>query len=308
MRIIGYLPSETSASTFSEFLGLQGISNVVEAEKDRWAVWIHSEDELEKATTLLSGFLGNPADPKFQGQARAATAENGTALREEPAATRRVFDRTKVFRLSLPYGIGPLTLLLVLACVAIWAVAWLHPDNDFLNSFFITKYDVHGNILSWKKGLPEIRHGEVWRLVTPIFLHEWTLTLPFHLLFNVYALFILGSIIEARRSTWLLGALVLVIAAISNLAQYAIGGGPNFCGISGVVYGLFGFIWIKGKFDPASGLYLHPQTVIIMLIWFFVGLSGLVGGIANTAHGAGLVVGMAWGFFSSLPALRNRAG
>src|SRR6266481_3742243 len=99
MRIIGYLPSETSASTFSEFLGVQGISNVVEAEKDRWAVWIHSEDELEKATALLSGFLGNPADPKFQGRARAATAVNGAALRGESAATRRVFDKTKVFRL-----------------------------------------------------------------------------------------------------------------------------------------------------------------------------------------------------------------
>ena len=45
--------------------------------------------------------------------------------------------------------------------------------------------------------------------------------------------------------------LVLVIAALSNLGQYFVSG-PNFCGISGVVYGLFGYIWMKGRFDPAS--------------------------------------------------------
>ena len=307
MRIIGYLPNETSASTFSDFLGVQGISNVVEAEKDGWAVWIHSEDELEKAKGLLSGFLGNPADPRFHGRAREAAALKERAIEEEAAAKRRVFDRRKVFRLSLPYGVGPLTLLLVLACVAIWAIAWLHADAAFLNNFFITKYEVHESTIRWIKGLPEIRHGEVWRLVAPILVHEWTLTVPFHLMFNMYALFILGSIIEARRSTWLLGGLVLVIAVVSNLAQYAIGGGPNFCGISGVVYGLLGYIWMKGRFDPESGLYLHPQTVVVMLIWFFVCLSGMVGSIANTAHGAGLIVGMVWGFLSSLPALRSRS-
>ena len=100
---------------------------------------------------------------------------------------------------------------------------------------------------------------------------------------------------------------VLVIAVLSNLAQYYISG-PYFCGISGVVYGLFGYIWMKGKFDPASGFYLHPQTVMMMLIFFVLCLTQLIPGIANTVHGVGLAVGVAWGFLASLPALRSRSG
>jgi len=56
---------------------------------------------------------------------------------------------------------------------------------------------------------------------------------------------------------------------------------------------------MKGKFDPGSGMFLHPQTVTMMLIWFFVCLVGLIPHIANTAHGVGLGVGVAWGFISS---------
>ena len=70
--------------------------------------------------------------------------------------------------------------------------------------------------------------------------------------------------------------------------------------MSGVVYGLLGYIWIRGKFDPGSGLYLHSSTVIMMLIWFFACLSGYLGQIANTAHTVGLLMGMAWGFVSGL--------
>ena len=96
-----------------------------------------------------------------------------------------------------------------------------------------------------------------------------------------------------------------MIAALSNLAQYSVGG-PYFCGISGVVYGLFGYIWMKSKFDPDSGFYVHPQTVMMMLLWFVLCLSKMIPNIANTVHGVGLAVGVAWGFLASLPALRRQ--
>ena len=80
--------------------------------------------------------------------------------------------------------------------------------------------------------------------------------------------------------------LVLVIAAVSNVGQYLMSG-PSFGGMSGVVYGLLGYVWMQGKFNPASGLALHKQTVTLMIIWFFLCLSGLMGNIANTeANGA----------------------
>ncbi len=93
-------------------------------------------------------------------------------------------------------------------------------------------------------------------------------------------------------------ALVLGIAATSNIGQYLVSG-PTFGGMSGVVFGLLGYIWMQGKFDPASGLELHPQTVMLMIGWFFLGLTGMIGNIANTAHGVGAVVGIAWGFLAA---------
>ena len=56
---------------------------------------------------------------------------------------------------------------------------------------------------------------------------------------------------------------------------------------------------MKGKFDPASKLALHRTTVMMMIGWYFLCLSGLVGHIANMAHTVGLVVGIAWGYLTS---------
>ena len=66
--------------------------------------------------------------------------------------------------------------------------------------------------------------------------------------------------------------------------------------MSGVVYGLLGYIWMRGKFDPGSGLYLHPSTVTMMIIWFFACFTPIIPNVANAAHAAGLVIGIAWGY------------
>jgi len=70
--------------------------------------------------------------------------------------------------------------------------------------------------------------------------------------------------------------------------------------MSGVVYGLLGYIWMRGKFDPGSGLYLHPTTLTMMIIWFFACFTPIVPHVANAAHAGGLVMGIAWGYLSSL--------
>src|SRR5262249_46234350 len=126
--------------------------------------------------------------------------------------------------------------------------------------------------------------------------------IPFlHILFNMLWLRDLGSMIEGRQSSLHLLLLVLIIGACSNLGQCYIGmKGPDFGGMSGVVYGLLGYIWIRGKFDPGSGLYLHPTTVWMMVIWFIACFTPFIPNIANSAHAVGLGMGMAWGYLSSL--------
>ena len=112
--MIGHLPSETSAAAFSDFLYVEGITNLIEAEKEGWAVWIHSEDQLEKARELFRTYLGNPKDPKYQKNSQRVTELKRREEREEEEAEKKVYTRDRVFRSVMPFGIGPLTFLLAL--------------------------------------------------------------------------------------------------------------------------------------------------------------------------------------------------
>jgi uncharacterized protein (TIGR03435 family) len=107
----------------------------------------------------------------------------------------------------------------------------------------------------------------------------------------------LGTIIEQHRGSRFLGLFVLVTGAVSNLVQYA-DSGPMFGGMSGVVYGLFGYVWVHDQASPSSGLYLNQNTVAIMIVWLVLGFAGLLGNVANMEHGAGLLVGVTWGSIS----------
>ncbi len=189
---------------------------------------------------------------------------------------------------SLP--VGPLTAVLLGLSGAVAIYTKLGKADAAVEHFLITRgyVDASGGVL------PEVMHGEVWRLLTPIFLH---FGVP-HILFNLLALKDLGSAIERGASTRLLLGLVIVSGVLSNLGQFAFAG-PFFGGMSGVVYALLGFVWMKAKFDPASGFHLSRQTVIMMIGWFFLCMTGALGHVANYAHGFGLGVGMIWGFVSA---------
>jgi GlpG protein len=148
-----------------------------------------------------------------------------------------------------------------------------------------------------------ITTGQVWRLVTPIFLHFGIL----HLAFNMLVLFDLASLIETRRGSLFLLMLVLVTAVGSNLAEYYLPNpmhpDPRFGGISGVNYALFGYAWIKGKYQPYLGIGVAPQTVTIMLFWLVLCFTPLMPNIANMAHVAGLIGGVS---FAYVPYLLKR--
>ena len=154
--------------------------------------------------------------------------------------------------------------------------------------------------------LASIKEGQVWRLITPIFIHFG----PWHILFNMLWLFQFGKQIENRYGTFWFAVLVIMTALVSNLLQCLVptqvgGSVPGLAsngqlimplgGMSGVVYGLFGFIWVKSMFDPESRFQLPQSTIVILVAWLFLG--GLViPGIANWAHGVGLAVGMLAGY------------
>ncbi len=292
MRQIHSFENSNLAQRFSDFLYLQGMENRVQEEDDgSYSLWIYSDDHIPKAQLLLTEFLANPLNPTYLVASPRASFKRFEDQKKNQVS--RVIDvRTQLFRKST--GMGWITLTLIGICVLVALYSQLGKNTQNISFLFISEYRISGNYLEWRSGLPEIMHGQVWRLVTPIFIHFGFM----HLIFNMLWLKDLGGMLEEHESPWLFILQVLVIGALSNLAQY-LWDGPSFGGMSGVVYGLLGYIWIRSKLDPFAKLFLNQGVVGMMIVWFFLCLTGLMGPVANAAHGAGLGLGMLWGFLAA---------
>ena len=91
---------------------------------------------------------------------------------------------------------------------------------------------------------------------------------------------------------FIIGLLILVIAVFSNLLQYVSDRNPMFLGISGVNYGLLGYIWMQKTFNPSSGFLVSDSTIVILLLFLVFGFGLLHGmGFAGVLHELGLPEG-----------------
>ncbi|NCD23828.1 MAG: rhomboid family intramembrane serine protease, partial [Spartobacteria bacterium] len=106
------------------------------------------------------------------------------------------------------------------------------------------------------------------------------------------------TVLEAKLGTARFAAMVAVVALVSNLAQY-LAGGAGFGGMSGVIYGLFGYLWVRGKRDFRFGVFLSPLTAGLLMVFLALGIFGLLGPTANAAHFSGLLVGGALGWLAA---------
>ena len=295
MRQIGSIQDERLAGTLSDYLYAKGIKNKIEYEEDgTWEIWVFDEEQLETSRKLMDEFLLDPGKKEFKDHLKQAQEMKHVEDKEEKTYQKRV-EASKIRWRNLTSGrIGPVTKVLIALSAIVFLVSGFGGNAGSIQYLFITEYKISGNMIQWLGGLPEITSGQVWRLVTPIIIHFGFI----HILFNMLWLKDLGSQIENRFSSRYLAFFILFCASLSNVSQYIVSG-PSFGGMSGVVYGLFGFIWIRSRYDPISGFYLDRIVVIMLIGWFFLCLSGLIGGIANTAHGVGLIFGMVWGYITA---------
>lgn len=133
---------------------------------------------------------------------------------------------------------------------------------------------------------------ELWRFISPIFLHFGAA----HIIFNVLWVWVVGTKIEIIQGRWTMIGLVLFSGIVSNLAQYW-ETGPMFGGLSGVVFALLGYAWLWDKLNHQNKIGIPPAMMGFMLFWLALGYTGVLtslgfGSIANTAHLIGLLAGL----------------
>ncbi len=135
--------------------------------------------------------------------------------------------------------------------------------------------------------------NEYWRLLTVALVHGSII----HLGFNMYALWIIGPIVEALYGPWRFLGIYLICAVAGSAASYATSANPGV-GASGAVFGLFGALIVADRVHkPAltrNARNLTLQIGMLIGINLFIGFS--IPGIDNAAHIGGLLAGAALGF------------
>lgn len=136
---------------------------------------------------------------------------------------------------------------------------------------------------------------ELWRYVTHAFVHLSNV----HIIANLAWFWLFGQVIQRYFGGLKLFLIFLVSAVVSGVVQNYFSG-PDFFGLSGVVYAVLGYVFVLDKLN--NNAFNLPEGFFTMLL---VGLAfGFVSPlfdiyIGNAAHISGFIVGIIWGFIDS---------
>lgn len=294
MRTAGQIRDKQLARRFADYLLTRGINVRLTTCPEGFTVWVYDEDQLPGVREELARFLAEPTDARYD-VAREAEHLRAEA-RPPPSATTgsqpaRALEIGPVERPAIPLMATPLALALMVFCVVVAVYTRLeqHCDPAVSDLTIASLRCATDNTYRWD-GLSEIKRGEVWRLITPIFLHFGLV----HLIGNCMWLADLGRQIEARRGTLVLALMVLCFGVATTWAQYTVAG-PDFGGMSGVVFALFGYAALMARFAPTAGIVVSPPLMAFMGLWLILCSTGMLGPKADVAHIVGLVLGVSTG-------------
>lgn len=200
----------------------------------------------------------------------------------------REFEVNKDWQYVQALSMGATTIVILAFCVIVFIFGWVL-KNEALYYFFLfstSNTDVFA----------EISSGEYWRLISPAFIHFGYI----HIFFNLLWWKELGKLIEATKGSFFLVMLLLVTGISSNILQALMSPGM-FGGLSGVVYGLLGFLWPYSRLNTNFKFKLPTSDIILMVGWLFLGFFDVFNfKMANWAHGGGLLSGAILGVIFAL--------
>lgn len=187
--------------------------------------------------------------------------------------------------------LAPVTLLMIIACLVVAVVSNMGADVMAVRMLFFPEIASGTQLpaIAMITGLDSI--SDWLRTLTPALLHFG----PIHLAFNLLWLWFFGRMMEPALGVKSYIAVILIMAFSANVLQYIWSGTSNFGGMSGVVYGQLGFIWMWQTLRADSPLRL-PLPMIMVFLVSLVLMEVLASSmIASAAHLGGLLSGMLCG-------------
>ena len=135
-----------------------------------------------------------------------------------------------------------------------------------------------------------VAHGEYWRLWSVTLLHGDFL----HLAFNMYALYLAGTVVERWYGSIRFLLFYLACAAAGSVASFAFGGDVPSVGASGAIFGLFGVLLTAARVHhpvdrQSRGIVSQLMFLVVINIVFGFASGGT---IDNAAHLGGLAAGL----------------
>jgi membrane associated rhomboid family serine protease len=138
-----------------------------------------------------------------------------------------------------------------------------------------------------------VAHGEYYRLLSVTLVHDPTSLL--HLLFNMYALWFAGQLVERMYGPWVMAVMYAVCGIAASAASFAFGPLGWSVGASGAIFGLFGVILVATRFHhailDAQSRSIAGQIGLLIVINLAIGFSGVLN-VDNYAHVGGLIAGL----------------
>ena len=269
-RIVKKIKKKTLSfrmNTLSIFLDMgENVSQDIHAIPNVECVKINTEADFKNSDVIKREFPDLTKKLKFNEKGIALFAKITSDINEHNKKDAKKINA--VFKNNFPM----ITYWLIAVNVILYVIPVLFGLYDDL----IANFSVWG---------PAIREGQTYRLLTGIFLHGGFV----HLLFNCYALYVIGSQVEnfLGRIKFLI---IYLVAGVSGALFSMIFGNYASVGASGAIFGLLGaLVYFGYHYRVYLGNVVKSQIIPLILLNLFLGF--MMSGVDNFAHIGGLIGG-----------------
>lgn len=263
---------------FGRILWQRKISHVIQTVGDVKVVAVAQSEQISETKTLFSQWRAGEVKAQEDDSADLSSYFSGSGLN---AGLTGAFKK------------APLTIIVIIACILISVMIFTFDFSALGNALMYPDFTNGSRTFYLERVIDNFTFIQFLKMFTPALLHGGYL----HLLFNMMWTWEFGKCIESKQRVWVFAVVMLIIAIVSNTAQYIMIANIRFVGISGVVAGLMGYIAMWKFIDPKKGISL-PTSLLVFMLVMIIAMAVIKQdfiAIANTAHISGLITGAVLG-------------